>query len=158
MLSANVNKTYIAGDDDQAIYEWSGARPDRFVDYEGKNIVLNQSFRIPKTVHNVAERISNKIRKRADKEFKENKKDINFSLRGDNKYYYAHQCKLFADFIKKNGYPYIDKKEIDQNGVSFNRYSINIGPNQFYRDVKRFNSKEEVLGFVIGYNEAMKNF
>ena len=70
VLSANVAKTYIAGDDDQAIYEWSGARPDRFVDYEGKNIVLNQSFRIPKTVHNVAERISNKIRKRADKEYK----------------------------------------------------------------------------------------
>tara|TARA_Y100000004_G_C8886108_1_gene399813 strand:- start:243 stop:584 length:342 start_codon:yes stop_codon:yes gene_type:complete len=104
------------------------------------------------------EEIGENARKRADKEFEENKKDINFSLRGDNKYYYAHQCKLFADFIKKNGYPYIDKEEINKNGVSFNRYSINIGPNQFYRDVKRFNSKEEVLGFVIGYNEAMKNF
>ena len=104
------------------------------------------------------EDIAEQARKRADKDFKENTKNINFILKGNNKYYYANQCKMFADFIKKNGYPYIDKKEIDKNGVSFNKYSINIGPNQYYRDVKRFNSKDEVLGFVIGYNEAMKNF
>tara|TARA_B100001564_G_scaffold287281_1_gene250528 strand:+ start:248 stop:583 length:336 start_codon:yes stop_codon:yes gene_type:complete len=102
------------------------------------------------------EEIAENARKRANKEFAENKKNINFSLRGDNKYYYANQCKLFADFIKKNGYPYIDKKEIDENGVSFNKYSINIGYSQYNRDLKRFNSKEEMFGFVIGYNEAQR--
>jgi len=44
-------------------------------------------------------------------EFEHNKLDVNFRLSGDNKYYYADQC-------------------------------------------KRFNSTQELLGFVIGYNQA----
>lgn len=123
-------------------------------------IVINQPMERKMIIKDfeTMEDIAEQARKRADKDFKENTKNINFILKGNNKYYYANQCKMFSDFIKKNGYPYIDKKEIDKNGVSFNKYSINIGPNQYYRDVKRFNSKDEVLGFVIGYNEAMKNF
>ena len=46
---------------------------------------------------------------------------------------------------------------IKKNGVCFNKYSINNGYNQYCRDMKRFNSKEELLGFVIGYNEAIIN-
>ena len=102
------------------------------------------------------EDIAEQARKRADKEFKENKKNINFTLKGDNKYYYAHQLKRFTDFITANGYPYIDKEDIIKDGVSFNKYSINIGYSQYNRDLKRFSSKEELLGFVIGYNEAMR--
>ena len=102
------------------------------------------------------EDIAEQARKRADKDFKKNKENINFTLKGDNKYYYAHQCKQFADFITANGYPYIDKEDIIKDGVSFNKYSINIGYSQYNRDLKRFNSKEEMLGFVIGYNEAMR--
>ena len=34
-LALNAKKTYIAGDDDQAIYEWNGAKPQRFVNYVG---------------------------------------------------------------------------------------------------------------------------
>ena len=86
--------------------------------------------------------------------FKENKKNINFRFQGDNKYYYANQCAKFTKHIIENGYPYIDKKEIKENGISFNTYSINVGYNQYCRDLKRFNSKEELLGFVIGYNVA----
>ena len=39
-----------------------------------------------------------------------------------------------------------------------NNYSINNGYNQYCEDIKRFNSKKELLGFVIGYNEAMNNY
>ena len=60
-LAAGSEKTYIAGDDDQAIYEWNGARPERFVDYEGEKIVLDQSYRIPKQVHPIAKKISERI-------------------------------------------------------------------------------------------------
>ena len=52
---------------------------------------------------------------------------------------------------------YISKEMIKKRGVCFNQYSINNGYNQFCRDIKRFNSKEEMLGFVIGYNEAINN-
>lgn len=69
-LTEVVDVTYIAGDDDQAIYEWNGAKPQRFVDYMGEKIILDQSFRIPKKVHKIAETISKRIKVREEKEYK----------------------------------------------------------------------------------------
>ena len=68
-LMAETPITYIAGDDDQAIYEWNGARPDRFIGMEGKTIVLEQSYRIPEQVHSKAERIVKRIQKRQPKNY-----------------------------------------------------------------------------------------
>jgi len=88
-------------------------------------------------------------------EFKNNKLDINFRLSGDNKYYYANQCAEFT----KNLYSVSDEKtklKISADGISFNPYSINIGYNQYCEDFKRFNSTDELLGFVVGFNKAMQ--
>ena len=46
---------------------------------------------------------------------------------------------------------------IEKDGVCFNQYSINNGYNQYCRDMKRFNSKDELLGFVVGYNQAIQD-
>ena len=100
---------------------------------------------------------ANEYQKRNDIEFSENKKNINCTLRGDNKYYYANQCALFTKNLLKLGYGHISKDQIKKDGVCFNKYSINNGYNQFCRDIKRFSSKEEMLGFVIGYNEAINH-
>jgi len=97
------------------------------------------------------------LTKKLDIEFKDNKKNINIILKGSYKYYYANQCKQFENNIKKYGYGHIKKEDIIKNGVCFNKYSINNGYNQYCRDIKRFNSKQEMLGFVIGYNEAIQN-
>ena len=85
-------------------------------------------------------------------EFEHNKIDINFRLSGNNKYYYADQCKRFVQNLYKFEPKLSDK--IIEKGISFNKYSINIGYNQFCEDYKRFNSTQELLGFVIGYNQA----
>ena len=69
-LATQAQKTFIAGDDDQAIYEWNGARPERFVQYKGKKVILNQSYRIPEQVHPIAKRISERIISREPKEYK----------------------------------------------------------------------------------------
>ena len=64
------NKTedsFIAGDDDQAIYKWAGADVDSFIALEGQYLPLTQSFRIPAKVHGVAMGIINRIRNRIDK-------------------------------------------------------------------------------------------
>ena len=98
---------------------------------------------------------ANEYQKRNDIEFARNKKNINFILRGDNKYYHANQCALFTKNLLKFGFGHITKDQIKKDGVCFNHYSINNGYNQYCRDMKRFNSKEEMLGFVIGYNEAV---
>ena len=90
-------------------------------------------------------------------QFKLNKQNINFRLTGNSKYYYANQCKEFENNLKKFGYGHIKKEDILKNGVCFNNYSINNGYSQYCRDIKRFNNKEELLGFVVGYNQSIIN-
>ena len=101
------------------------------------------------------EKIGNDAQRQNEREFKINKQNINFRLSGRNKYYYAYQCALFTRNILEHGFGHITKEMIKKDGVCFNEYSINNGYNQFCRDMKRFNNKKEMLGFVIGYNEAM---
>jgi DNA helicase-2/ATP-dependent DNA helicase PcrA len=48
--------TFIAGDDDQAIFRWAGADVDSFIAQKGKMVQLTQSYRIPQVVHDVASR------------------------------------------------------------------------------------------------------
>ena len=91
-----------------------------------------------------------------DLEFKINKENINITLRGNNKYYYAHQCAMFTKHLIEHGYDKHSTKEaISKSGVCFNEYSINLGYNQYCTDLKRFNNKEEMLGFVIGFNACL---
>ena len=106
---------------------------------------------------NDLENKANEYQKRNDIEFTENKKNINCTLRGDSKYYHANQCALFTKNLLKFGFGHITKDQIKKDGICFNKYSINNGYNQFCRDLKRFNSKEEMFGFVIGYNEAVSH-
>ena len=67
-------KTYIAGDDDQAIFKWAGADVDHFIALkeEVNNIkVLDQSYRIPGgPIHELSQKIISKIDNRFDKDYK----------------------------------------------------------------------------------------
>jgi len=61
--------TFIAGDDDQAIFKWAGADVDSFIALQDQmiNLPLIQSHRIPMKVHQLAMRIVNRIKHRIDK-------------------------------------------------------------------------------------------
>ena len=100
----------------------------------------------------------NLLDERNDIQFKLNSQNINFILRGQNKYYYANQCTEFTENVSKFGFGHITTDMIKRDGICFNQYSINNGYNQYCRDMKRFSSKEELIGFVIGYNQAISNF
>ena len=66
------NKTedsFIAGDDDQAIFRWAGADVNRFITQKGKLLNLTQSYRIPKAVHDVAINIIGRVSNRLKKEW-----------------------------------------------------------------------------------------
>jgi DNA helicase-2/ATP-dependent DNA helicase PcrA len=62
--------TFIAGDDDQAIFRWAGADVDSFITQTGKIMQLTQSYRIPQVIHDVASSIVNKIQNRLPKEWR----------------------------------------------------------------------------------------
>ena len=67
-------KTYIAGDDDQAIFKWAGADVDHFIALkeEVNDIkVLDQSYRIPGgPIHELSQKIISKVQNRFDKDYK----------------------------------------------------------------------------------------
>ena len=63
------NKIYIGGDDDQAIYKWSGADVDTFINLKGDVEVLKKSYRQPIEVFKQSSVILNRINKRRNKEY-----------------------------------------------------------------------------------------
>lgn len=69
-LSDSIGTTYIAGDDDQAIFRWAGADVDKFIDLPSQRTILTQSYRIPKKVQEVADSIVQRISVRVEKKWK----------------------------------------------------------------------------------------
>ena len=68
-LAENSNQTYIAGDDDQAIFAWAGADPQTLIDLPGRKEVLHTSYRLPTTVHELATHLTDRISRRQSKVF-----------------------------------------------------------------------------------------
>lgn len=66
-LIKRANKAYVAGDDDQAIFGWAGADVRHLLTYPGDQIVLDQSYRIPKIVHDYSNKIINRVKYRVPK-------------------------------------------------------------------------------------------
>ena len=60
-------RVYIAGDDDQAIYQWNGADVNYFLNLHGNAHVLNHSYRLPQNFVRFAKKITDQITKRVDK-------------------------------------------------------------------------------------------
>ena len=61
---------YLGGDDDQAIYSWSGADVSKLIDLKCHERVLDQSYRIPKNVFMRANHLIGKVKNRIPKEWK----------------------------------------------------------------------------------------
>ena len=61
------DRVYVAGDDDQAIYKWAGADVDYLIKNSQNATILEQSYRIPSAVHELASRCINQVRSRIHK-------------------------------------------------------------------------------------------
>ncbi len=72
-LWAKADKTYIAGDDDQAIFRWAGADVDTFIalkDEVDHVDTLSQSYRIPGgPIHELSQRIIKNVTNRYEKNY-----------------------------------------------------------------------------------------
>lgn len=65
----NVKRLYIAGDDDQCIYQWGGADVNTFLKLRGEAHVLDHSYRLPSLVFNKAVELSSLIQNRVKKDY-----------------------------------------------------------------------------------------
>ena len=68
-LAKNSKRVVVAGDDDQAIFQWAGADIAYFVKMAGAVTVLNQSYRIPKAVQDTASNIIGRVTIRRSKQW-----------------------------------------------------------------------------------------
>ena len=103
------------------------------------------------------EQMHDRFHKEREIEYKEAKEKITFQLRCKEKYYYAFQCAKFEKNIIKYGYDsYANKSSVAKEGLIFSEYKITLG-NYHGHHLKTFNSRQEMLGFVIGYNESILN-
>lgn len=68
---AGAERVYVAGDDDQAIFQWAGASPQWMIDLSKtyETAVLDRSHRVPASVHALASRIIRRNRHRIQKEY-----------------------------------------------------------------------------------------
>ena len=95
-----------------------------------------------------------KFRKDRELEFKTNKENIYFRLFGYNKYYNAHQCRNFSNYILKNGYRNYKPEDIES--IYFDTHSITIRLHSTAEtDIQRFENSKELLNFVIGWNACL---
>lgn len=68
ILAERSERVYIAGDDDQAIFRWAGADVEHLVGISRDNArVLEKSYRIPRSVHRIANKIISRVHTRTDK-------------------------------------------------------------------------------------------
>lgn len=65
-------RVYIGGDDDQAIYRWSGSDVDHFLALSDRPEVLGHSYRLPRRIWEVGQRIAVQISKRYAKPYGHN--------------------------------------------------------------------------------------
>jgi len=70
---SRAERVFVAGDDDQAIYEWNGANPHGMVEFmekhEGEMLILAKSYRLSKTIWEFSLGVIEKVDKRVSKAF-----------------------------------------------------------------------------------------
>lgn len=62
-------RLFLGGDDDQALFTWAGANAHGMAELANEVLVLDQSYRIPRSVHRVAESTVQQISKRIPKKY-----------------------------------------------------------------------------------------
>ena len=70
LMEQTSEHSWYAGDDDQAVHKWCGANPYFFIKLKGNIIQLTQSYRVPKTIAELAKSLLPKIKTRRDKTWK----------------------------------------------------------------------------------------
>lgn len=107
---SGAERVIIAGDDDQAIFQWSGADVDYFLNIRGTTSrILDQSYRLPRAAWEFSRRIAGRIGRRVEKEFRPRAGDegrVEFfgalpeiKIRAAESYFFLSRNNYYADMI-----------------------------------------------------------
>lgn len=102
-------RVYIAGDDDQAIYQWSGADVNYFLGIDGNVRILKHSYRLPDNVLRFAKRITRQIGRRVEKDYEgtggtgvveEHNSLVDVPINPDETYMFLSRNNAFLDDVE----------------------------------------------------------
>ena len=125
IMLRDCQKVYIAGDDDQAVYEWAGADVNYFLKLKGSTTYLTKSWRLPDRIHRYALKVSDGIQQRIKKDFDYKKEGgcvqtLNdfreLVLNNEQTYMFLSRNSCFLKPVKKyledKGLVYFDKEKL----------------------------------------------
>ena len=75
VLKKSAKRVWYAGDDDQAIHAWNGVDVKNFMNSCSNIRILDQSYRVPMSVHSIADKIVKRIDVRQQKEWNPTTRD-----------------------------------------------------------------------------------
>jgi DNA helicase-2/ATP-dependent DNA helicase PcrA len=160
-LFAASTEGYIAGDDDQAIYRFAGAEVSEFISISQNKIVLDQSYRLPRKVWELANQLSKRIKVREPKVFKPREEigDVQYHLSWDT--LPLDKDHSFTIMTRVNSFMYNFASKLEDEGFVFSikgRSSIDETKAQVVRLWERLQEGEELrLGeVVLLYKNAAK--
>lgn len=130
-ISKRAHEVILAGDDDQAIFEWSGASPKHLIALPGTRQVLGQSYRVPRSIQSLANATIKPVGFRNQKEWapRDAQGEVNFvpsldhlDFRPGSWFMLArHQYQLsgMEEHVRALGLPYKigNRSELDQDYV-----------------------------------------
>jgi DNA helicase-2/ATP-dependent DNA helicase PcrA len=130
-LSADSSQVYIAGDDDQAIFNWAGASPEALIARPADvTTFLDQSWRVPASVLRVANDVISRVQHRQEKPLKPRDEEgevgeIPFLdesyLDHDTSVLFRnhHRGRILKEQLEELGHPFIGEGSIlSEQGVS----------------------------------------
>ena len=152
-LEKNSKQSIIAGDDDQAIYKWNGADAETFINLEGERVILQQSYRVPKNIFNVANRIIKKVKNRVEKNWipKEQLGQVNYHWEIDRVNLSKGEWLILTRtnlILEKIAY------YLDQNNFYFQRRNSTPRVQNIYALIENWNKLRE--GTPLHYNDYKK--
>jgi DNA helicase-2/ATP-dependent DNA helicase PcrA len=157
----------LAGDDDQSIYEWTGATPDAFLLPEIPNHqkrFLRQSWRLPRVIQEFSARWISQVRRREPKEFKARDEEGNIQFFENANYRVPHRAIDLAQNYASQGKTVMFlatcsymlnalKRELRNSGLPFhNPYRLSRGDwnplGSFVGKSKKNSTRERFLAFL----------
>ena len=82
-LALRAQRCFLAGDDDQAVYNWAGADVASFLGFSGNVKILDQSYRVPSKIHALANKVVTRIKQRQPKVWKAREEEGSISYYND---------------------------------------------------------------------------